>query len=655
MVVGGPVLLLRLGADPLPERLAGPPELVALLTSPDDGTLLVWALSVAGWVAWAVVASSLLLELGARLTGRRTLRVPGLAVPQRLAQVAVAGVLAALAVPGAGHAHPLHTGHPPVVAVAAAGVVVDGTAGPDRHGPPEPAGEVPGTGPERLTYQVAEEDWMWHISGRYLGDELRYPEIAALNPGYAERHAGFPDHIEPGDRLVLPEDAHDRGVRGHATGEPPAAPGPGTGREVTPGQPAPDQPAEPGRPQDLPAPDQPAPDQPEDRPQDQAAEPGPAPPTPGGPAPALRPAVPAPPPSGPAGTAHGPPSAGAGKGAPPPGTAALLAAAAAAGALVVALVLHRRRGGAGAGAIRTGTRQDGRHVVDARRLDHALRVLAAVRAGRDAGTAGFPDLAAVWISGGDIHLILATPDPDPPAPFRRAGPDRWVLPAGAALAGVPALAAPLPALVTVGHRPGRQLLLDLGRIGPLTVTGDPDRARDLLRHVVAELTHNPWSDRVEVVLAGYPPEPAAALAALAPGRITVVTPAEAAARLRRTGTPGPVPDPEAPSAGPAGGAPGGEPAARVLVAELTGDREPDRDLHTALAAGHRGAAAILTGPDPPPGRRSITVTGDGQLRVGFLDGLPAVPAVALPEHLLGRLAGLVHGGPHRTGAAIRCA
>jgi DNA-binding SARP family transcriptional activator/nucleoid-associated protein YgaU len=73
---------------------------------------------------------------------------------------------------------------------------------------------------------------MWHIAGRYLGDERRYPEIAELNPEYAHQYESFPDHIQPGDTLVLPDDARDRGERPHATGqvsgephpEPPAAP-----------------------------------------------------------------------------------------------------------------------------------------------------------------------------------------------------------------------------------------------------------------------------------------------------------------------------------------------------------------------------------------------------------------------------------------------
>jgi DNA-binding SARP family transcriptional activator/nucleoid-associated protein YgaU len=76
-----------------------------------------------------------------------------------------------------------------------------------------------GDGEPGLVHDVAEGDWMWHIADRYLGDPQRYPEIAALNPTYAQQYPGWPDHIEPGDELILPHDAHDSGPRRHATGD----------------------------------------------------------------------------------------------------------------------------------------------------------------------------------------------------------------------------------------------------------------------------------------------------------------------------------------------------------------------------------------------------------------------------------------------------
>lgn len=71
-----------------------------------------------------------------------------------------------------------------------------------------------------IVYQVAHDDYLWFIAQRFLGDPHTYPAIAALNPGLIPDTAGphGPDHIQPGWRLTLPADAHDRGARPHANG-----------------------------------------------------------------------------------------------------------------------------------------------------------------------------------------------------------------------------------------------------------------------------------------------------------------------------------------------------------------------------------------------------------------------------------------------------
>jgi hypothetical protein len=223
IVLGGPMLLLALGGNPLPSRLLGPAELAELLTRPDDGQLLMWALSVVGWVAWAVVAGSILLELGAQLTGRRTPHVPGLAGPQRLAGMLVAGVLAALTTPGISQAHAAYLDTAPAVETQVSPPPPAWPGQPQRavQPPPqeEPEEEQGDEQEQQLVHEVVKGDWMWHIAGRYLGDEERYPEIAELNPEYSRRYVDYPDHIQPGDELVLPDDARDRGERRHATGE----------------------------------------------------------------------------------------------------------------------------------------------------------------------------------------------------------------------------------------------------------------------------------------------------------------------------------------------------------------------------------------------------------------------------------------------------
>jgi hypothetical protein len=47
------------------------------------------------------------------------------------------------------------------------------------------------------------------------------------------------------------------------------------------------------------------------------------------------------------------------------------------------------------------------------------------------------------------------------------------------------------------------LLIDIERLGTLSITGDPSRGRDLLRHIACELACNTWSDEATIVLAGF--------------------------------------------------------------------------------------------------------------------------------------------------------
>src|SRR5690606_23307335 len=89
---------------------------------------------------------------------------------------------------------------------------------------------------------------------------------------------------------------------------------------------------------------------------------------------------------------------------------------------------------------------------DTARVDHALKLLAA----RPEVAAQPPDIGAVWISGDDIHLVLAGEETiAPPPPFETGARGTWVLPGDAVLPEVAGAVAPLPALVTLGSQPGQ--------------------------------------------------------------------------------------------------------------------------------------------------------------------------------------------------------
>ena len=86
VLIGLPLTLLAVGANPLPSSLPSLERVRAALTSPDDGTLMLAGITVIAWVAWAVLAVSILLELLGRLRGLRAPHLPGLSLPQGAAR-----------------------------------------------------------------------------------------------------------------------------------------------------------------------------------------------------------------------------------------------------------------------------------------------------------------------------------------------------------------------------------------------------------------------------------------------------------------------------------------------------------------------------------------------------------------------------------------
>src|SRR5690606_1318575 len=440
-----------------------------------------------------------------------------------------------------------------VAAGTAAGAGVPATADP------VPAG---GGAEAPLRYEVAKGDWMWHIAERFLGDPHRYPDIAELNPLYADRHADYPDHIEPGWVLTLPSDAMDRGEIAHATGGTVVAATPpgGSGEDApakppSPAGPIPTPPADlaPADAAPAPTPDPPpadvapAPRAPFDgatgppvapspaRPAESSAPrpaapslapsaaPSPAPPTARSPAPSAEPSraaqttAPSPVPSVDPSPATSPgQDAGDDAGDPERLAPAALWGAGLLAALVLASTARhrrrRRRLADGGASDRAAVRLEralrvAQQPLDVQRLEHALRALAA---GLAATSGPLPDIAGVLVSDGTVELLLTRPCPGAPPPWREEG-GRWVLPAGAPLPEVTGTLAPMPALVAVGSQPGQHLLLDLERLGHLRLYGDRARSADLIRYLAAELACNSWSDTVEVLLAGFDPADAEAL------------------------------------------------------------------------------------------------------------------------------------------------
>ncbi|CAN5175887.1 hypothetical protein BH11ACT1_BH11ACT1_27700 [soil metagenome] len=193
VVVASPAALLRVGVDLIPSTLPTLGQVWTALGSPDDGTLVLQAVTLVAWLAWAVLSVSILLEVAARLRGVRAPRIPGLNVPQLAArQLVGAAALLFVAVPSVGLAA---AGAAPAYA-AAAHHAIEGTVVTE----PREVDTGPASASEPSTYTVQPGDSLSAIARDQLGDADRWPELVDLNPVVADN----PDLIYAGTVLLLP-------------------------------------------------------------------------------------------------------------------------------------------------------------------------------------------------------------------------------------------------------------------------------------------------------------------------------------------------------------------------------------------------------------------------------------------------------------------
>jgi hypothetical protein len=466
LLVGLPWLVVHLIGWPLPHTMPSGPTLRDWFDHPLRGLRFWKGLSILFWLVWATAIVYLTIEL---LGQRGRVRVPRLRV--RPLQGLAAGMIGATAATL------------PATAMASPPAAVAPVALPDfepgARDAAAPAAELP-------VYTVQHGDWLSAIAERFLGDRDAFPQIRDLNPQLDARGSG---HIEPGWRLRLPADALDRGIRRHASG--PFIPAPTDAASPSEAPTTVDPPVvraeEPAAIEhdvaDLDDTDPAAPD-----------------------------------------VVVGGSRVGAMSG------AGLLASL-----LFALLTAERRRQRtlvpAGHHPPRPASNRAERELriaqqpADVERLDLALRHLGNALAER----APRPDIVGVRLVGGEVHVLLAHPDGDPPPSWLDEG-TQWTLPAHVQPASPGDQPASLPLLATVGSHAGRHLLLDLHRLGTLSLTGHPYRARDLLRHIVCELGCATWTNGVTVLLAGFGDE-ADALADLVPERIQAIDSISGAAAL----------------------------------------------------------------------------------------------------------------------------
>lgn len=460
LIVGPPLLLARYIGWPLPTTINFDDIRHALGGATISDDVLIKALAVACWLAWAYALSCIAAEAVAWRSGRAARSVPfGSVVQPILGQLVVAvGLLSATVRP------------PTAFAVAAARPVV---AVPMQHAVAVELvqADVPAE-PGLPICVVQRRDSLWVLAERHLGDGLRWREIYDLNQGLPQpggRALHNPNLIIPGWTLRMPADA---------VGLAPPAPA----NAPTPTVPVPP-------PTTVPPPDVTTPAT--------AAVPSPAPSPPD--------AEPSTPSDDPADDRFPIPVALAG--------ATLLAAG-----LIAAVDRRRRRqlrrrpsgrlipmpppaAQRAERLLRAAAATE-----PANRLDAALRLLAHQLA--RASDASETRVDAVRVDGGDIEILLSQPISTDAGPFEVVEGRVWTLPAsadGVELGNIAAqVTAPAPALVTVGHLDDCQVLIDL-EAGPLSIVGDPERAASVLWSITAELATSPWADDLRIVVIGDPP------------------------------------------------------------------------------------------------------------------------------------------------------
>lgn len=234
LLAGLPWGLAAMTGSPLPRTWPGWQQAQRFLASPLSDDAIIRFLADAAWLLWAVFALSLVIELIAVTRGQPAPRLPAIAPVQALAAALVgATMMTALHVPRAAtrSAPPLHAALTSAVTISAP--LVPGQTAQLTAAPETAARAASDTAQARpKVYRVQEDDDLWDIAGRFLGDPEEWHQIYQLNEGRPQpdgRCLTDPNLIIPGWVLLIPQPA-----TGHAP-----APHPGTSQPGRPGTPAP--------------------------------------------------------------------------------------------------------------------------------------------------------------------------------------------------------------------------------------------------------------------------------------------------------------------------------------------------------------------------------------------------------------------------------
>lgn len=520
LLLGVPLILTDMDLAPpvvrLIKEVAHPGAWSHVLQGPLSEETVVKIVALVAWAAWLWLLLCVFLEVVASIRGVPTTRLPGSRHAQSLAALLVGACLALLPAPrtathlrihaiapASAQVQPVALNRVALLSDGFSGWPSDGVAGqvialePNGSRPSAPsvvdtAGVDAATSGSR-TYVVKPGDTLWSIAEDELGSPLRWREIAALNLGRPQsdgRQLTDAHWIFPGWVLLLPGDAPSpqQLVAPTATSSSFSAPEP---------EEAPQSVRLPSLVEDLPSASR----------------------TTNG-------SLASPSMKAPAGHHDHLPIA-------PIGFGVL-------GASVIALLermrraqqRHRSRGlritlpEGELADLEQGLRL-GADLEAVEWIDLGQRLLAASMRARTVGYDGrvwLPRIVGVRLKSDVVEFLLdfssmdgamkrSAGEPAPPPPPFEDGPEgsSWLLPRDPDLLErmrsdpeVRGMDTPVPGLVTLGRDEQGLILLDLERVGSLSIAGSASEA--LAQAMAIEIACSRWSDQVDIIIVGMPPD-----------------------------------------------------------------------------------------------------------------------------------------------------
>ncbi|MDR1432198.1 MAG: hypothetical protein LBI99_08765 [Propionibacteriaceae bacterium] len=212
IMAGLPVLLVATADVAVPDiDWADLGDVVRALLRPDDGSLVATVCKAAGWLCWAVLAATLVVEIAAMIGNRPAPQIRGLRIPLALSRGLVTAAFAVFATASLISITP----SPEAVADTPAATVPSSPPSLPGFGIAEKAGTgqaeaVPAKKSAELISKVVKKgDTLSRIAKQELGDASKYPEIFRATKGKPQstgHRITDPDMIWPGDVVFIPRE-----------------------------------------------------------------------------------------------------------------------------------------------------------------------------------------------------------------------------------------------------------------------------------------------------------------------------------------------------------------------------------------------------------------------------------------------------------------